>query len=75
MTLKHLYDEIGKAIALGYGDKVCVVADDDECNGFHKMYYAVTPMTDFGIKEPSELSIYHKHGMSNDELFNCVIIG
>lgn len=75
MTLKKLYDEIGKAIKKGYGDKVCVVADDDECNGFHKMWYSVTDMETFGIHKPEELDIFHKHGMSNEELFDCVIIG
>lgn len=75
MTLNQLYKEIGEAIKKGYGDKPCVIADDDECNGFHRMWYSVTTMEAFGIKNPSELGIFHKHGMTNEELFDCVIIG
>ena len=42
LTLKDLYDAIKTQIEKGNGDKIVLVADDDEGNGYHPIYYSVT---------------------------------
>lgn len=42
MTVKQLYQELAIAIKLGHGDKFIIVADDNEGNAYHGMFYGVT---------------------------------
>jgi hypothetical protein len=42
MTVKELYLELAEEIKKGNGDKYIVVADDNEGNGYHGMFYGVT---------------------------------
>ena len=39
MTVKKLLEECEKQIKKGNGDKVVVVTDDDEVNGYHTLYF------------------------------------
>ena len=39
MTIKKLYNLCKEEIKKGNGDKVIMVSDDDEGNGFHYIYY------------------------------------
>ena len=47
MTINKLKKECEKQIALGNGDKVIMISDDDEGNGFHYLFYTFTPLEDF----------------------------
>lgn len=47
MTVKALMEFCKKAIAEGHGDKMIVVADDNEGNGYHGLFYAFTAADDF----------------------------
>ena len=42
MTVKQLYLELAEEIKKGNGDKVIVIADDNEGNAYHGMFYGVT---------------------------------
>ena len=42
MTVKRLYAELGELINSGMGDKKIVVADDNEGNGYHGIFYSCT---------------------------------
>ena len=41
-TIKDLLKACQEQIAKGNGDKVIVLSDDDEGNGYHEMYYLFT---------------------------------
>jgi len=42
MTVEKLYEELKELMTKGMGDKKLVIADDDEGNGYHGMYYSCT---------------------------------
>jgi hypothetical protein len=42
MTVKELYLELAEEMKKGNGDKCLVVADDNEGNSYHGMFYGVT---------------------------------
>ena len=54
IKLKELYVECKKQMALGNGEKVLVVSDDNEGNGFHGMFFTITPI------EP-KMKDYYEH--------------
>jgi hypothetical protein len=41
LTVKQLYIELAEEIKNGNGDKFIVVADDNEGNAYHGMFYGV----------------------------------
>ena len=45
LTVKELYKFCSIEIAKGNGNKHIVVADDNEGNGYHGLFYAFTPCT------------------------------
>lgn len=47
MTVKALMEFCKEQIAEGNGDKMIVVSDDNEGNGYHGLFYAFTPADDF----------------------------
>lgn len=42
MTVKELKELCEQQIAKGNGDKIILISDDDEGNGFHELYYEFT---------------------------------
>ena len=44
IKLKELYDACKHQMELGNGNKILVVSDDNEGNGFHGMFFTVTPI-------------------------------
>lgn len=44
LTIKELKKECDKQIKLGNGDKVIMISQDDEGNGYHYLWYSFTPM-------------------------------
>lgn len=47
LTVKDLLQACKKECQNGNGDKFIVVADDNEGNGYHGMFYAFTPVDEF----------------------------
>lgn len=73
MTVEKLYRELQELMRQGMGDKKIVVADDNEGNGYHGIYYSCTsdPMM---VKENIDASngLYDSQEENTD---NLVIIG
>ena len=42
MTVRELLEHCRKQVAKGNGDKIIVLSNDDEGNGYHECYYAFT---------------------------------
>ena len=40
LTIKQLYNECKKQIDAGNGDKVIMLSNDDEGNGYHYLWYS-----------------------------------
>ena len=73
LTIKDLYLNLRNEIAKGNGDKLIVVADDNEGNGFHGLFFGITSNSD-DIKEAVEFS----HGIydsQEEDLNKLVILG
>lgn len=73
MTIKQLYLLLGQEIKKGNGDKAIVVADDNEGNAYHGLFYGITSdLAD--IKEAVEYSngIYDSR---EKDLNKLVILG
>lgn len=52
LTIKQLYQECRNEINKGNGDKVIMISQDDEGNGYHYLWYSFTPVEKF--EEPIE---------------------
>jgi hypothetical protein len=46
ITVKELYEICKNAIKDGDGNKYIVVSDDNEGNGFHGLFYGLSPLDD-----------------------------
>ena len=72
-TIQDLYAMLQAQMKMGNGHKKILLSDDDEGNGYHPMYFGVTPMSKFR-KEYLELAFLH--GVSVDDAKeNYIIIG
>lgn len=73
MTLNELYEEIGKQIANGNGDKIVLTTDDADGNGFHGLFWGVVPSSEFSTDILSRCDL---HGLSVDFVREkCIIMG
>lgn len=67
LTLNELKEEVDKLVRKGYGDRYLIASDDNEGNGYHGMFYAVTPgeealtgdefINDTNFEDPYELVV------------------
>lgn len=48
ITVNQLLEACKKAKKEGYGKKKILITNDDECNGFHELFYLLTPVEKFG---------------------------
>ena len=60
LTIKQLKEECEKQIKKGNGDKVIMISQDDEGNGYHYLWYAFTTMK--VMEEPVKIG---------DKLYEC----
>ncbi len=73
LTIKDLYINLREEVRKGNGDKFIVVADDNEGNGFHGLFFGITSEAE-DIKEAVEFS----HGIydsQENDLNKLVILG
>ena len=54
MTVKDLYNACEEQIERGNGDKVIMISNDDEGNGYHYLWYSFATMEEF--EEPIEIN-------------------
>ncbi len=69
-TVKELFEACKIQIAKGNGDKHILVADDDEGNGFHTLFYQ---FTDADTEDFEYLLKLEHDGTHTKD--NCVILG
>lgn len=60
MTIKELKKYVDAEIRKGNGDMTVMISDDDEGNGYHYVWYAFTPATDFDYVEGMDESVAPK---------------
>lgn len=73
VNVKSLYKNLEKLIKLGYGDRAIVVADDNEGNAYHGLFFGCTYE-----KEDIEGCIDSSNGIYDSEvtdLDKIVILG
>lgn len=46
LTVNDLYKECERVIKMGYGNKKLIVADDNEGNGYHGLFFGLTLTAD-----------------------------
>lgn len=73
LTIKDLYINLREEVRKGNGDKFIVVADDNEGNGFHGLFFGITSETE-DVKEAVEFSNGIYDSQEND-LNKLVILG
>ena len=71
MTVSKLLAFCKQQVAQGNGDKKIVVADDNEGNGYHGLFYAFTTIDD-DDREYYENSIYDSRETNID---NIIVLG
>ena len=69
MTVKELYELAEALVKDGYGDKEILISDDEEGNGYHKVWY------DFTIDEGSIMDCIDITGMPSVDPKKVVILG
>ena len=59
-TVNELLKECQKLVKSGYGDRVVLLSDDDEGNGFHTLYYNFTI-------DKENIKVYADEGLFHDD--------
>ncbi len=72
VTVIELYNLLRDEILKGNANKKILLSNDDEGNGYHIMYFGVTPTTEFAADDFNYLQT--PHGVSNEELMSEYII-
>ena len=73
ITLAQLKKEVDTAIKILGGDKKILIADDDEGNGYHPMFFAVTDPSQWKVEDLMYANLYGVSPM--DAINNYVILG
>ena len=55
LTVRDLANQLAEAVRDGYGDKLIIVGDDNEGNGYHGLFYGLTVGDIVSITENGEL--------------------
>ena len=69
MTIKTLKALCDKHIKQGHGDRLIVISDDNEGNGFHGLFYGFT------IIEKGEESLYPINDSVSENINEIIILG
>lgn len=75
LTIKELAVECAKQIGKGNGDKVIMISDDDEGNGYHYLWYSFTTVKDYEneVKEYGGTFYWASDDVTSKD--NTVILG
>ena len=72
VTVKRLLEFCKEQVKKGNGDKVIVLSDDNEGNGYHGMFYGFTEMSSDYIDEVSDSNYSDSLEEAED---NLIILG
>ena len=73
MTILRLFNVLKKEIDKGNGNKLIVISDDNEGNGYHGMFYGVTS----DVNQIADI-VYNSNGIYDSDSINIndiVILG
>ena len=51
LTVAKLYEDLKKQVKLGHGDYIVFVTDDEECNGYHALWFDGQVPTDMSAED------------------------
>ena len=51
LTIKDLYEMCKEEVELGNGDKVVMISNDDEGNGYHYIWFTFSSVDDAGAED------------------------
>ena len=71
LKLKDLYQACKMLMDMGKGEKTLVLSDDNEGNGFHGMFFALTEIDEDNVEGFSGL-IYDN---SEPDIHNIIVVG
>lgn len=71
LTVKDLLSACKEAVKEGYGDRVVMLSDDDEGNGYHTLFYAFTSDKDM-LRYIFEDHLLHDDGYKPEDI---IILG
>lgn len=69
LTVKDLKKLVDAEIRKGNGDKMIVISDDNEGNGYHGMFYGFTPI------EPNQKDWFNIYDSHSDEPSEVIVLG
>lgn len=69
ITVKRLRELCDIYVNNGYGDRLIVISDDNEGNGFHGMFYGFT------IVDDEEKDAYPINDSNSDDIEKIIILG
>lgn len=72
-TINDLAKLVDAEIKKGNGEKMIMLSDDDEGNGYHGLYYAFTPTEKVFDDSPYSPSL--PYGVKKEEVKDYVILG
>lgn len=73
MTVRQLMNACANAIKDGYGNHKILISNDDEGNGYHELFYAISPIKE---KELEYIENYMlPFGVNKNDLINYVTLG
>lgn len=70
MTVKELYKYCKEQIDKGNEDKIIVISDDEEGNGYHDLYYAFSE-----VNEELDEDMYENLIRTNAGIKDIIILG
>lgn len=70
LSVEELYEELKIAIKNGQGKKKILLSNDDEGNGFHLMFYSISPARDC-VAFPHDLP----YSIKMKDIDNYVVLG
>lgn len=73
LTIKDLYEECKKQMAKGNGNKVIMISNDDEGNGYHYLWYSFADAKEILINEYENMSYMLSDNISKIE--DTIILG
>lgn len=73
LTIKDLFNECKKQIAKGNADKVIMISNDDEGNGYHYLWYSFADAKEILINEYEDMSYMLSDNISKIE--DTIILG
>ena len=68
VTVKQLLEICKEQIEAGNGDKVVLISDDDEGNGFHTLFYGF-------LSDPEKIRVYQGQFHDGNDPDDVVILG